>query len=140
MENSIANPTGNQFIYQLTSTKSAEAIATSITAIAQQFKFSVLHSYDFQEILAGKGFPTERKAHVFEICRAPMASRMLTANPSFSVFMPCRISVYEENGKTIVATMNMELVMDSLKNQTELYEEAAAIYTSIQEMMQFLAV
>lgn len=138
MGNILANNTENQFTYQLTATKSVADIVTGIPDIAQQFKFSVLHSYDFQEILAGKGFPIERKAYVFEICRAPMASKMLAANPSFSIFMPCRIAVYEENGKTIVSTMNMELAMESIQHNPALYEEAAAIYQSIQEMMQLL--
>ncbi|MDP3129320.1 MAG: DUF302 domain-containing protein [Sediminibacterium sp.] len=138
MGNAIANDTGNQFTYQLTATKTVEEIAGSMAEVAQQFKFSVLHSYDFREILAGKGFPIERNVNVFEICRAPMASKMLAVNPSFAVFMPCRIAVYEENGKTIVSTMNMELAMESIKHNKELYTEAAAIYQSIQEMMRFL--
>lgn len=138
MEKNIPSHTGNQLTYQLTSTKSVEEIVTSLTATAQQFKFSVLHSYDFQEILAGKGFPIKRKVNVFEICRAPMAATMLTDNPSFAVFMPCRIAVYEENGKTILSTMNMELAMESISHHQELFSEAAAIYQSIQEMMQLL--
>ncbi len=138
MEKSIANHTENQFTYQLSATKSLEEIVSRVTEVAQQCRFSVLHSYDFREILAGKGFPIERKVYVFEICRAPMAAKMLEANPSFSVFMPCRIAVFEENGKTIVSTMNMEPVMASIKQNQELYKEAAAIYTSIQEMMQLL--
>lgn len=127
-----------QFTYQISSSKSVDETVSLVGAASEQFKFSVLHSYDFQEILAGKGFPIERKVYVFEICRAPMASKMLAANPSFSIFMPCRIAVYEENGKTIVSTMNMELAMESIQHNQELYTEAAAIYQSIQEMMQLL--
>lgn len=135
---STAHQTEDQFIFQLTTEKPAEAITDSLADVAPQFKFSVLHRYDFKEILAGKGFPIERKVAVFEICRAPMAAKMLVANPSFSVFMPCRIAVYEEDGKTIVSTMNMEPVMASIKHNPELYTEAASVYRSIQEMMQFL--
>ncbi|MBI2275292.1 MAG: DUF302 domain-containing protein [Bacteroidetes bacterium] len=135
---SMDNPLG-QFTYQISSTKPVNEVVARIGAACELHKFSVLHSYDFREILAGKGFPIERKVHVFEICRAPMAAKMLTANPSFAVFMPCRIAVYEENGKTILSTMNMELVMESIKHNKELYTEAAVIYQSIQEMMRFLA-
>lgn len=138
MANATANDTGNQFTYQLTTTKTVEEITGSMADVAQQCKFSVLHSYDFREILAGKGFPIERKVSVFEICRAPMASKMLAVNPSFAVFMPCRVAVYEENSKTILSTMNMEPVMASIQDNKELYAEAAAVYRSIQEMMQLL--
>lgn len=128
-----------QFTYQISGSKSVGETVSQVGAASEQFKFSVLHSYHFSEILAGKGFPIQREVFVFEICRAPMAAKMLTANPSFAVFMPCRIAVYEENGKTILSTMNMELVMESIKHNKELYTEAAVIYQSIQEMMRFLA-
>jgi len=127
-----------QFTYQISGSKSVGETVSQVSAASEQFKFSVLHSYNFSEILAGKGFPIKREVFVFEICRAPMASKMLAVNPSFAIFMPCRIAVYEENGKTIVSTMNMEPAMESIQHNKELYAEAAAIYQSIQEMMQFL--
>ena len=35
---------------------------------------------------------------------------MLTTNPEFSTFMPCTLSVYEAGDKTILSTMNMDLL------------------------------
>lgn len=134
---SAVNPLG-QFTYQVTGTKPLSSTVAGITATCEQFKFSVLHSYDFFEILQTKGFPIERKVHVFEICRAPMASKMLTAFPGFATFMPCRIAVYEENGETVLSTMNMELLLKAVEGNPELFKEATAMYQGIQSIMNTL--
>ncbi len=105
---------------------------------SNKFKFSVLYTYNYFEILKTKGFPIERKVHVFEICQAKMASKMLTSNPEFSIFMPCRIAVYENEGNTIIATMNMELLLAAVKDNKELYDEATAMFQSLKELMNSL--
>lgn len=134
---STQNPL-SQFTYQVTGNKPVSEAAALVTAVCEPFKFSVLHSYDFFEILQTKGFPIERKVHVFEICRAPMASKMLTAFPGFAAFMPCRIAIYEENGKTVVSTMNMELLLKAVEGNPELFKEASAMYQAIQSIMNTL--
>lgn len=130
--------TANTFTYQVSGAKPITAVIALVGAASEQNKFSVLHSYDFFEILQTKGFPIERKVHVFEICRAPMASKMLTAFPGFATFMPCRIAVYEENGETVVSTMNMEPLLKMVEGDPELFKEATAMYQSIQSIMKAL--
>lgn len=127
------------FTHQVSSTKPVDGIVANMGEACDKFKFSVLYSYNYFEILKTKGFPIERKAHVFEICQAKMASKMLTSNPEFSIFMPCRIAVYETEGKTIIATMNMELLLAAVKHNKELYEEATAMFQSLKELMNSLA-
>ena len=39
------------------------------------------------------------------MCNPQQASRVLTRNMAVSTALPCRISVYEENGRTKMATM-----------------------------------
>ncbi|MBM4150412.1 MAG: DUF302 domain-containing protein [Ignavibacteria bacterium] len=51
-----------------------------------------------------KGFPIERKAFTCKICRASMTSKILTHHPIFSAMMPCRISTFEQEGKTYLVT------------------------------------
>lgn len=126
------------FTYQISSTKSVGEIATKIEEACNQFKFSVLHTYDYFEILQTKGFPIERKVNIYEICQAKMASKMLTSNPEFSLFMPCKIVLYENEGKTIISTMNMGIVLKAVEDNKELYKEATDMFTAIKELMNFL--
>lgn len=126
------------FTHQISSSKPVDEIASRMGETCDKFKFSVLHTYDYFEILKTKGFPIERKVHVFEICQAKMASRMLTSNPEFSIFMPCRIAVYENEGNTVIATMNMELLLTAVKDNKELYEEATAMFQSLKDLLNAL--
>lgn len=85
------------FSFQINGTKPVNEAVAQVGVSSEQSKFSVLHSNDFFEILQTKGFPIERKVFVFEICRAPMASKMLAAYHGFAPVMPCRIALYEES-------------------------------------------
>lgn len=136
---STDSPLG-QFTYQISGTNPVNEAVARIGAACELHKFSILHSYDFSEILQIKGFPIEHKVYVYEICRAPMASRMLSVYPGFSPFMPCRIALYEQDGKTVVSTMNMELLLKAVENNTALFEEASGMYQSIKEIMRSVLV
>lgn len=125
----------DKLAFNLTSNKSADSIAAEVEGVCSQNQFSVLTTYNYKEILEKKGFPIERKAYIFEICQAKLASKMLTAYPSFSIFMPCKIALYEEEGKTILSTMNMELMLDMIKDNASLFQEATAMFESIKNIM-----
>jgi uncharacterized protein (DUF302 family) len=124
--------------FQITTRQPIEDLAQKVPAACATGNFSVMHSYNFQEILEGKGFPIARKAMVFEICQARIASKMLTLFPEFSVFMPCRISLYEENGQTVISTMDMVPLLALLEGNPEFLEEASAMFENLKALMQRL--
>lgn len=122
-------------IYRIESKITAEEIHQKFASACENHKFSLLQTYDYFQILESKGFPIQRKAFVFEICQAKVASEMLTQFPHFSIFMPCRISIYEENDKTVISTMNMDLVLDSLSSSPELHQNAKNLFGAIKSLM-----
>jgi len=60
---------------------------------------------------------------------------MLTDFPHFSIFMPCKIAVYEENGRTTIATMNMGIMLDAVKADNQLFNEATTMFNTLKLMM-----
>jgi uncharacterized protein (DUF302 family) len=42
---------------------------------------------------------------IFEVCQPQQAKKVLEENMSVSTALPCRISIYEEGGKTILAAL-----------------------------------
>jgi uncharacterized protein (DUF302 family) len=42
---------------------------------------------------------------IFEVCQPHQAKKVLDQNMSVSTAPPCRISIYDEGGKTILATL-----------------------------------
>jgi uncharacterized protein (DUF302 family) len=64
---------------------------------------------------------------------------MLTSNPEFSIFMPCTLSIYENNGKTTIAAMNMELLLPAVKSDVALYNQASNLFNSFRLLINYLA-
>ncbi len=125
--------------FELTSNRSIDDVISSLQELAPASGFSILHHYDFFTILEGKGFPIESQVWTFELCRASMASKMLSQFPLFSVMMPCRISIYEDSDSIHIATMDMMPMLDAIKEQAELYTEAKDLYAQILALMERIA-
>lgn len=130
----------DMFTFKIEGKLPADQTAAKVEAACQKFNFALLTTYVYHEIVESKGFPINRKVFIYNICQAKTASMMLTTNPEFSTFMPCTLSIYEENGKTIISTMNMGLMLKALKSNKELYEQASGLFQTMVKMMKQLAV
>ena len=127
------------FTYKITSNQPIDKIPERISDACEKHKFSLLQTYVYHEILESKGFPIKRKVFVYEICQAKTASAMLTVFPHFSIFMPCKLAVYEDNGKTIISTMSMEIMLNAIGSNQELYNEATTLFNTLKSVMDSLS-
>ena len=128
------------FTVKLESDLPIDLVASKVESACQKHNFSLLQSYDYHQILESKGFPIKRKAYVYDICQARTASMMLTSNPEFTVFMPCTLALYEDQGKTIVSTMNMGIMLKAVRKDKALFAEASSLFSKLKEMMESIAV
>ena len=55
--------------------------------------------------MAKKGVEFARECLIFEVCQPQQAKEVFDQNMSVSTALPCRISTYEEGGKTMLATL-----------------------------------
>ena len=62
-------------------------------------------THDLKQTMAKKGVEFERECRIFEVCNPHQAKKVLEANIGISTALPCRISVYEENGQVQFATI-----------------------------------
>lgn len=62
--------------------------------------FSVLHIHALSDTLASKGQPIDKQVSVLEVCGARIASQLLCLDPMVSLALPCRIAVFEHEGRT----------------------------------------
>jgi uncharacterized protein (DUF302 family) len=65
---------------------------------------------------------------------------MLKQFPIFSTMMPCRISIYEDSDTIHIATMNMMPMIEMIKEDAELYQQARDLYKQLIELMGKLAI
>jgi uncharacterized protein (DUF302 family) len=87
------------------STKPLARLVADLEQAVVRHKFGVLGVHDLKAKMAEKGVPFARECRVFEVCNPHQAKKVLEANLEISTALPCRISVYEEGGKTKLATI-----------------------------------
>jgi len=123
------------FTYKIVSKQPIEKVTEKVAGACEQYKFALLYTYVYHEIVESKGFPIKRKVFIYEICQAKTAAAMLTDFPHFSIFMPCKLAIYKENGKTIISTMNMEIMLDAIKSNQALFNEAITLFNTLKSLM-----
>lgn len=123
------------FTYVISSKKSIEKVTEKVEAACDEHKFALLKTYVYHEIVESKGFPIDRKVFIYEICQAKTAAKMLTDFPHFAIFMPCRVAIYEDNGQTIISTMNMEIMLNAVRSNPELFKETTTLFNTLKSLM-----
>jgi uncharacterized protein (DUF302 family) len=103
--------------------------------MCDKFGFTLLQTYNYHEIVESKGFPIKRKVFIYEICQAKTAALMLTSNPNFAIFMPCKLVIYEFGSKTIISTMDMEIMLSAVKSDETLFQEATSLFGKLKSLM-----
>ena len=82
----------------------SEAAAALQTAVVANH-FGVMQIHNLKETMKKKGVEFARECLIFEVCQPQQAKKVLDENMSVSTALPCRISIYEEGGKTILAAL-----------------------------------
>lgn len=88
-----------------------EAACTRLVEVATRHKFGVQAVHNLREKMESKGVPFARECRVIEVCNPQHAQVVLNQQIEISTALPCRISVYEEGGRTILATMKPTMLL-----------------------------
>src|SRR5665647_38163 len=89
----------------LSTKKTVSEVATALQATVQANHFGVMQVHNLKETMTKKGVEFAHECLIFEVCQPQQAKKVLDENMSISTVLPCRISIYEEGGKTILATL-----------------------------------
>ncbi|MBI2668800.1 DUF302 domain-containing protein [Candidatus Woesearchaeota archaeon] len=94
----------SDFAYVVETTKRFDEAVVSVLKAIDKKGWALFQVYDVQERLAAKGFPLH-KLKIIEICNAKHAHQFLTKNPLVSLCLPCKINVFEKEGKVVICGM-----------------------------------
>jgi len=86
-----------------------------LQAAVQANHFGVMQVHNLKETMTKKGVEFARECLIFEVCQPQQAKKVLDQNMSISTALPCRISIYEEGGKTILATLKPTTLLAMFK-------------------------
>jgi uncharacterized protein (DUF302 family) len=92
-------------LFKLSTDKTVSETAVAVQAAVEANHFGVMQVHNLKETMAKKGVEFARECLIFEVCQPQQAKKVLDENMSVSTALPCRISVYEEDGKTVLATL-----------------------------------
>lgn len=104
-----------------------EQTVSELEKTAGEMKWGVQHKYDLQATLKGKGFDVE-PVSVISLCKPDLANIILSSHDErfVSAMMPCRVAVFENNGKTYVSMINAKLLSGLLgKTSKSVMKEAS---------------
>ena len=92
-------------LVKLSTDKTVSEAATALEAAVVANHFGVMQVHNLKETIAKKGMEFVHECLIFEVCQPQQAKKVLDQDMSVSTTLPCRISIYEEGGKTILATL-----------------------------------
>lgn len=90
----------DMFDYTVLTDKNIEEAIQSLEESLKEEKFGVLWKFDIKEKLQEKGLEFNKEFKVLEVCNPNEAQRVLNENEMAGYFLPCKIVVYEDHGKT----------------------------------------
>jgi len=122
-------------IYTVQTKQDIATIKDELASKAKEIGFGVLNTYAFKKILADKGFPIKKDITVYELCNPPGAQDALSHLAEISVYLPCRLSIYEENGKTTLATIGFEDMLDAVEVDDNFKAHMTIIFENLKRVM-----
>jgi len=91
-------------------------IVNKIEQAAKENDFGVLDIHDLKQKMSAKGVDFTPECRILEICNPHQAKEVLRSNMAISTALPCRISVYEEDGQVKIATIRPTYMLDLFDN------------------------
>jgi|SRR5450759_1501034 len=121
-------------LIKLSTDKTVSEAAAALQDAVQANAFGVLHVHNLQETMRKKGVEFPHECLIFEVCQPQQAKKVLDENMSVSTALPCRISVYEEGGKTMLATLKPTTLL-AMFNAPQLKGVAQEVEDTIVKIM-----
>jgi uncharacterized protein (DUF302 family) len=122
-------------LIKLSTDKTVNEAAAALQVAVQANKFGVMQVHNLQETMAKKGVEFARQCLILEVCQPQQAKKVLDQDMSISTALPCRISVYEEGGKTVMATLKPTTLL-AMFNAPQLKGVAQEVEDTIVKIME----
>ncbi|MFZ5522753.1 MAG: DUF302 domain-containing protein [Pseudomonadota bacterium] len=121
--------------YIVESNKTFEQASADLEAAVKRNEFGVLHIHDLGNTLRGKGIAFAEQCKVFEVCNPVQAGKVLSTDMSLNMALPCRISVYTEQGKTRIGMIKPVPMLAALSRDATLAKIAREVEAKTRKMI-----
>jgi uncharacterized protein (DUF302 family) len=121
--------------YIVESSKAFEQAAADLETAVKRNEFGVLHIHDLGNTLRSKGVAFTEQCKIFEVCNPVQASKVLSSDMRLNMALPCRISVYTEQGNTKIGMIRPIPMLAALSQDTALILVAQEVEAKIKKML-----
>ncbi len=121
-------------LFELSTNKTVSEAAADLHSAVAANHFGVMQVHNLKETMAKKGVEFARECLIFEVCQPQQAKKVLDQNMSVSTALPCRISIYEQGGKTVLATLKPTALLATF-NVPQLQQVAQEVEQTILKIM-----
>ncbi|MCL5037371.1 MAG: DUF302 domain-containing protein [Chloroflexi bacterium] len=104
------------FNYTVETKGDVQEIVDRLRAKLKENSFGVLHIYNLKEIFKSKGIEFG-EYQILSVCNPKFAKDALDANLKVGVLLPCKISVYTEQGVTKISLLKPTAAIGLLGEQ-----------------------
>ena len=122
--------------YIVTTDKSFDQASADLEAAVKRHGFGVLHIHDLGNTLRSKGMPFTEECRIFEVCNPVQAAKVLSTDMRLNMALPCRISVFTENGATRIGVIKPAAMLASLSDEPALAQIAQQVEEKIIQMVE----
>lgn len=112
--------------YIVTTEKSIDQAVADLETATAAHKFGVLHVYNLRATMESKGVDFDREVRVLEVCNPHHAKTALSADMEVNLALPCRISVWENEGIHYIGMLKPSVLLQTVSD-APLEELASAV-------------
>ena len=113
--------------YIVETDKSFDQASESLEISVKHHGFGVLHIHDLGNTLRKKGIAFEEQCKIFEVCNPKQAAKVLKTDMRLNMALPCRISVFTEQGITKIGLIKPVNMLSSLSRDEALVRVAKEV-------------
>lgn len=113
--------------YVVNTDKTFEQASIDLESSVKSLGFGILHVHDLGETLRNKGIDFKENCRVFEVCNPIQAAKVLSMDMRLNMALPCRISVFTEEGSTKIGLIKPAQMLAALSESPALLEVAKEV-------------
>ena len=121
--------------YIVTTDKSFDQASADLELAVKNHGYGVLHVHDLGGTLRSKGLVFDNECKIFEVCNPSQAAKVLSIDMRLNMALPCRISVFTEQGEVKIGLIKPAQMLSTLSQDTALVEVAKEVEEKTMQMI-----
>ena len=99
-------------LYQRTAIGTLDEVGIRLEKACASHKFGIIGIVDIREKMRNKGLVFGPACKIYEVCNPQKAKEILENDLRISTALPCRIAVYEKDGRVELSTIRPSIMLN----------------------------